>query len=183
MPDPFVPKEIFLTKGVGRHKEKLASFEEALRDAKIARFNIVTVSSIFPPGAKVVSVSKGLQKLKSGQVLPCVLSRIETNENRRLIAASTGLAIPSDKKQYGYISEHHSHGESDEQAGDYAEDLAASMLSTILGLEFSAEASWDERKEIWKISGKIVKTTNTTQSAIGMHGYWTTVVTAAVLAA
>ncbi|MBI4386827.1 MAG: arginine decarboxylase, pyruvoyl-dependent [Elusimicrobia bacterium] len=180
MPEPFIAKEIFLTEGVGRHKEKLASFEEALRDAKIARFNLVYVSSIFPPHCKLVSPAKGLAKLKSGQVLYTVLSRNETNENRRLIAATIGLAVPKDRAQYGYISEHHSYGQTDEQAGDYAEDLAASMLATTLGIEFDPSASWDQKKEIWKISGKIVKTINVTQSAIGMGGYWTTIVAAAV---
>lgn len=177
---PFTPKEIFLTKGVGRHKERLASFEEALRDARIARFNIVPVSSIFPPYCKLISINKGLNKLKSGQVLFCVMSRNETDENRRLIAASIGVAIPADKSQYGYLSEHHGFGQTEEQAGEYAEDLAASMLATILGLDFDVDASWDKKEEIWKISGKIVKTTNITQSAIGVAGMWTTVVTAAV---
>ena len=175
----FTPKEVFLTKGVGRHKEKLASFEEALRDARIARFNIVTVSSIFPPLCKLISPNKGLVKLKSGQVLYCVLSRNETDENRRLIAASIGVAIPTDRNQYGYLSEHHSFGQTEEQSGEYAEDLAASMLATILGLDFDVDASWDKKEEIWKISGKFVKTANVTQSAIGVSGMWTTVIAAA----
>lgn len=180
MAEPIVAREIFLTKGVGRHKEKLASFEEALRDAKIARFNLVHVSSIFPPNCKLVSPAKGLAKLKSGQIVFAVLSRNETDENRRLIAASIGLALPADRHQYGYVSEHHSYGQTEEQAGDYAEDLAASMLATTLGLRFDPAASWDQKKELWKISGKIVKTVNVTQSAIGMGGYWTTVIAAAV---
>ncbi|MEO0075339.1 MAG: pyruvoyl-dependent arginine decarboxylase, partial [candidate division WOR-3 bacterium] len=64
----------------------------------------------------------------------------------------------------------------------YAEDLAATMLATTLGVEFDPNASWDERKEIWKISGKIVRTMNITQTAIGdKRGLWTTVVAGAVL--
>lgn len=181
MYSPFVPKEIFLTKGIGRHREKLASFEEALRDAQIARFNLVPVSSIFPPNCKVIAKSRGLEKLSSGQILHCVISRNATDEKRRLIAASVGLAIPTDSKhQHGYISEHHSYGETDEQAGDYAEDLAALMLSTTLGVEFNQDTSWDDKKEIWKMSGKIVRSTNVTQSAIGHDGMWTTVIAAAV---
>ncbi|MFA6583190.1 MAG: arginine decarboxylase, pyruvoyl-dependent [Elusimicrobiaceae bacterium] len=178
---PFVPQEIFLTKGIGRHREKLASFEEALRDAKIARFNLVPVSSIFPPNCRVITPEKGLVKLSSGQILHCVISRNATDEKRRLMAASVGLAIPKNSdQQHGYISEHHSFGETDEQAGDYAEDLAALMLSTTLGLEFDQSTSWDDKKEIWKMSGKIVRTANVTQSAIGQEGMWTTVVAAAV---
>ena len=177
----YMPREIFMTKGVGRHKERLASFEEALRDAKIARFNLTHVSSIFPPACKIVPVNKGLMKLSSGQVIAVVIARNETNENRRLVASSIGVAIPSDKKQYGYLSEHHSYGETEEQAGEYAEDLAASMLATTLGLDYETSASWDQREEQWKISGKIVRTLNATQSAQGIGGLWTTVISAAVL--
>jgi arginine decarboxylase len=172
---------MFLTKGVGRHKEQLASFEEALRDARIAKFNLTHVSSIFPPHCKMVSIARGLKKIKAGQVIPVVLARADTNENRRLVAASIGVAIPADKNQYGYLSEVHCFGKNEHEAGDYAEDLAASMLATILGLDYETGAEWEQRSQQWKISGKIVKTMNTTQSAIGSGGEWTTVVAAAVL--
>lgn len=178
----FVPNTIFLTKGVGVHKHKLSSFECALRDARVAQFNLVRVSSIFPPYCKQISRSAGLKNLVPGQVVYCVLSENSTNEPNRLIAASTGMAIPKKTEQYGYLSEHHSYGEPAQKAGDYAEDLAASMLATILGVSFDPEASYDEKKELWKISGEIVKTTNITQSTRGdKNGLWTTVLTAAVL--
>ena len=73
---PYLPRELFLTKGVGRHKERLASFEEALRDAKIARFNLTHVSSIYPPYCKIVPVNRGLVKLQSGQVIAVVIAAI-----------------------------------------------------------------------------------------------------------
>ena len=180
MYEPFVPKEIFLTKGIGRHKEKLASFEEALRDAKIASYNLVPVSSIFPPNCKIVPVEKGIKKLHPGQILHCVISRNTSNEYRRMIAASVGVAIPKDRNHHGYLSEHHSFGETDKQAGDYAEDLAALMLSTTLGVDFDNDTTWDQKEEIWKMSGKIVRTSNITQSAVCANGVWTTVLAAAV---
>jgi len=183
MYEAYVPQEIFLTKGIGRHKEKLASFEEALRDAKIAKYNIVPVSSIFPPNCKIITKEKGVAKLKAGQILHCVISRNTCNEPHRMIAASVGVAIPTDKTHHGYLSEHHSFGETDKKAGDYAEDLAALMLSTTLGLDFDNDATWDQKEQIWKMSGKIVRTTNITQSAICADGVWTTVVAAAVFAA
>lgn len=176
----FVPKEIFLTKGVGRHVEKLASFEEALRDAKIERFNLVHVSSIFPPKCKLITPKQGLAHLKSGQIVHAVLARNAVQENHRLVTASIGMAIPKDRTNHGYISEHHSWGETDSRAGEYAEDLAAMMLSTTLGIEFETDASWDKKEEVWEMSGKIVRTLNMTQSAIGREGVWTTVVSAAV---
>jgi len=178
----YVPRRMFLTKGVGKHKEKLASFEMALRNARIAPFNIVEVSSIFPPGCKMVSLESGLKHLVPGQIVHSVMSRNSTNEPNRLIAASVGVAIPADTKAYGYLSEHHSFGENETKAGEYAEDLAATMLATILGVEFNPDTSWDQKKELWKISGKIVRTRNITQTAIGdKNGMWTTVVAAAVL--
>lgn len=178
----FVATEMFLTRGVGRHREKLASFELALRDAQIAEYNIVRVSSIFPPKCRMISKNEGLKKLTPGQVLFCVVAESATNEPHRLIASSIGVAIPRDRSHYGYLSEHHSYGQSDEQAGDYAEDLAAQMLATVLGVEFNPDAAWDDRKEVWRISNEIVTTRNITQSAVGERGgHWTTVVAAAVL--
>ncbi|HRY52573.1 MAG TPA: arginine decarboxylase, pyruvoyl-dependent [Candidatus Portnoybacteria bacterium] len=176
-----VPSRVFFTKGVGVHKEYLTSFELALRDAGIAPFNIVTVSSIYPPGCKKISKEDGLKILRPGQILYCVMSRNATNEPNRLIAASVGCAVPADEAQYGYLSEHHSFGETDQKAGDYAEDLAASMLASTLGIEFDPASAWDERENLYKMSGKIVKTTNITQSAIGnKDGLWTTVLASAV---
>lgn len=176
-----VPKKIFYTKGVGVHKEKLASFEMALRSAGLAHCNLVLVSSIFPPGCKVISKEDGLKLLRPGEIVFAVYDRESNNEPNRLSAASVGVAIPADSSMHGYLSEHHSFGETDEKAGEYAEDLAASMLATTLGIEFNPELDWDEREQIFKMSGKIVRTANITQSAVGnKDGLWTTVFAAAV---
>ncbi len=177
-----VPKQMFLTKGMGKHKERLTSFEMALRAAGIAQYNLVKVSSIFPPGCKIITKDRGLKHLSPGEVVFCVMSENCTDEPHRLLAASVGLAIPKEKEVYGYLSEHHSFGQKEEDAGDYAESLAAQMLATTLGVEFDENASWDEQKEYYRISDKIVKTTNITQTAIGdKNGLWTTVISAAVL--
>lgn len=176
-----IPTKIFFTKGVGVHKDKLTSFELALRDAGVAYYNLVLVSSIFPPNCKRVSRDEGQKLLKPGQVVFAVYAKNETSEPNRLIASSIGVAIPADNAQHGYLSEHYSFGESDERAGDYAEDLAASMLATTLGIKFDSNQDWDEREKLYKMSGKIVRTSNSTQSAIGnKDGLWTTVFAAGV---
>ena len=178
----FVPKEMFFTKGVGKHREKLTSFELALRSAGIAACNLVRVSSIFPPGCRILSRAQGAKRLEPGQVTFVVMSEAATREPHRLIAASIGLALPSDKTMYGYLSEHHSFGETEEVAGEYAEELAAEMLATTLNVEFDPDLSWDEKKEVYRISNKIVRTMNITQSAVGdKRGLWTTVLGAAIL--
>ena len=176
----FVPRMMFFTKGVGTHKEELHSFELALRDAGIEKCNLVQVSSILPPQCKVISRTQGLKLLQPGAITYCVLCRCCSNEPRRLLAASVGCAIPTDKNAYGYISEHHSFGQTERQAGDYAEDLAAAMLASTLGIDFNIDESWDEKKEIFKISGKIVSTRNITQSSIVRNQGYTTVIAVAV---
>ena len=176
-----VPQKIFLTKGVGVHKDKLASFELALRDAGIEKCNLVYVSSIFPPNCKIISQKEGRKLLNPGEITYCVMAKNESNESNRLASASIGLAIPKDHKQYGYLSEHHAFGEKGEKAGEYAEDLAATMLATTLGIDFDADTAWREREQVYKASGNIFKTTNITQSAQGnKDNLWTTVIAVAV---
>ena len=175
-----VPKRLFFTKGVGRHKERLTSFEMALRDAGVASQNLVRVSSIFPP--KLSSRKEGLPYLSPGEVVFAVIAENSTREPHRLVTSSIGVAIPTDRNTYGYLSEHHSFGETEEQAGEYAEELAAEMLATTLDVEFDPDKSWDEKKEIYKISNKIVRTANVTQAAVGdKRGLWTTTIAAAIL--
>ncbi|OHA53065.1 MAG: arginine decarboxylase, pyruvoyl-dependent [Candidatus Terrybacteria bacterium RIFCSPLOWO2_01_FULL_48_14] len=176
-----VPARVFFTSGVGTHPHELASFEAALRDAGIAKYNLVYVSSILPPGCKRISWQKGLTLLSPGEIVYCVMARIATNEPNRLIATSIGAAVPADDKQYGYLSEHHAHGQTDESAGEYAEDLAASMLASTLGIKFDPDEAWDSRRQAYRLSGKIVKTFHVTQSARGhKKGNWTTAIAVAV---
>lgn len=177
-----VPTKMFLTKGVGVHKNKLQAFELALRNAGIEKSNLVYVSSILPPECKIIPKEEGLKHLKAGQITFCVMARVETNEPNRLICASIGVAVPKDSSNYGYLSEHHTYGETAKKAGEYAEDLAASMLATTLGIEFNPDTAWDEREQVYKASGQILKTIDITQSAEGnKDGLWTTVISAAVL--
>lgn len=176
-----IPSKIFFVKGVGVHKDKLASFELALRDAEIQKCNLVNVSSIFPPKCKIVPKDEGIKLLRPGQITFCVMARNDTNEPNRLISASIGLAIPKNEENYGYLSEHHAYGETDERSGEYAEDLAATMLATTLGIEFDSNQAWEEREQIYKASGHIFKTTHISQSAEGnKNSLWTSVVAAAI---
>lgn len=177
----YVANKLFLTKGAGQHKEKLVSFEMALRDAKLAPFNIVRVSSILPPNCKIVSVEKGLKELIPGQVIHAVVAETSSDESHRLMAAAIGVAVPRNRDKIGYLSEHHCYGSDEKTTGDYAEDLAAQMLATVLGIDFDSELSYNERLDHWKLSGQIVKTRNITQASIGKKGLWTTVIAAAVL--
>lgn len=176
-----VPTKIFLTKGVGRDKYQLKSFEQALRQAGVAQLNLVQVSSILPPKCKIISKEKGIKLLKPGAISFCVMARADTNEHGRLVASSVGVAIPKEVNKWGYLSEIHGHGMTSQQAGDMAEDLAAGMLGTTLGLEFDPNKAWSEKEQAYKSSGLFIKTTNLTQTAKGQEGLWTTTVAMAMM--
>ncbi|MFA6449240.1 MAG: arginine decarboxylase, pyruvoyl-dependent [bacterium] len=185
-----IPKAMFFTKGVGHHKMKLASFELALRQAGIEKFNLVPVSSIFPPHCRIITKKLGLcdagkgkssiGRLRPGQIAFTVIARNETNEYGRLVSAGVGLAQPVDTKRYGYLSEVHEYGMGAKQTSEMAEDLAAEMLASTLGLSFDPEKSWNERKDEWAIAGKIYRPRSIVQSAKGQQKIWTTVIAAAV---
>ena len=178
----FVPRKIFLTKGVGVHKEKLASFELALRDAGIAALNLITVSSILPPECEFVDKETGVKLLSPGQIVPIVLARSESNKSSTLVSSGVGVAVPRDKEHYGYLSEHHGFDMDDNQMEEYVEDLAAEMLATTYGIKFDPDASWDEKRELWSIDNRIVKTRSVVQTGlVDVEGRWTTTVAAAVL--
>lgn len=176
----FIPSQVFLTRGTGRHREKLASFELALRDAGIAPYNLVKISSILPPRCLLIPREEGIPLLSPGQILHLVMSENATDEAYRLISASVGVAVPNDISRYGYLAEHHDAGKNQRQTGQHAEDLAAFMLATTLGRPFDLDQIWEKEKSRYRVDEELViKTRNVTSAARGEEGVWTTVVAAA----
>lgn len=178
----FVPKKMFFTRGVGTHKHRLRSFELALRDAGIEKANLVRVSSILPPSCEIISREAGGKLIRPGEIVFCVMAEESSNEPHRLVSASVGCAIPSDPNCYGYLSEHHAYGCDEKEAGDMAEDMAAAMLATTLGIEFDEDRDWDERKQVFHMSGQVIQTQHITQTAI-VGRTFSTVIAAAVFLA
>jgi arginine decarboxylase len=159
MNDLLTPKKIFFTSGTGRHEDELVSFELALRDAGIEKFNLVTVSSIYPPGCEEIGVDKGVSMLNPGQIVFCVMAKKTSNEEGREIFASIGSAVPEDPSLNGYLSEYSGYC-NEEDVGSYSEEMAALMLESAFGI-------------------KPVRTFNVTEKAVVKD--YTTVVAAAVL--
>jgi len=176
----FVPTKAFFCKGVGFHKNELQSFELALRGGGIEKQNLVYVSSIFHPNCELIEVEQGKRLLKPGQITYCVMARNSTNENQRLAGASVGLAFPANRRDYGYISEHHCFGMEEKELGDLTEDMASTMLATTLGIEFDPEKDYDERKEIYLMSGQIVSSFSCPCTAQGRKGQYATVISSVV---
>ena len=176
-----VPTSVFLTRGVGVHRDQLTAFEFALRDADIEQQNLVSVSSIVPPGCRLIPAAEGIETLRPGEITFCVLARAETNEPGRRVHASVGIARPTDPSVYGYISEYHGFGKTEQESSDYAEDLAATMLATTLGIDFDPDAAWNERRRVYETSGHVFDSTSITAAAEGnSNGLWTCAVAVAV---
>jgi len=175
-----VPSKAFFSKGVGFHKNELQSYELALRDARIETQNIVSVSSIFPPNCEIIDIEEGLKLLRPGQITFCVMARLSANECGRMIGASVGIAFPTERNQYGYISEHHAFGQEEVEVGDFAEDLASTMLATTLGIEFDPDKDYDERREIYLMSGKVVEALSFPCVARGRKGGYVTAISCVV---
>ena len=176
----FIPSEVFLTKGVGRHRNKLLSYENALREAGIEDQNLVYVSSILPSDCRLVSARSGKKKLSSGEVTCCVLSRNSTCENKRLTGSAIGIAFPEDGSHHGYISEHHDFGINGNDIAGFAENLALTMLSQGIGQSFDPEREFDEKHQAYSMHRTVLKSTSIACTAEGLEGVWTTVISAAV---
>lgn len=174
-----IPEKLFLTAGYGVDEHKLKSFEAALRDAGIAKCNLVEVSSIFPPGCEIVTRREGISELNPGEITYCVLCKNSTNEKGKRVTASVGLAIPTDRSEYGYLSEHASSMEK-EASSAHSEDLAATMLAETLGVDFDPKENWDNRKKAYLMSNRMVPSRSITESKVNDDGKWNTVVSAAV---
>ncbi len=119
--------------------------------------------------------------LTPGQIVFCVMAESRTDEPNRLACAGIGLAIPADKTKHGYIAEHHGFGMTHRACGDYVEDMAATMLATTQGIDLDPDKAYNERKDIYKAKGLVVKTRAVVQTVEGdKNGLWTTAVAAAV---
>lgn len=176
-----IPRRAFLTAGDGVHPEPLVAFELALRDAGIAAQNLVTVSSILPPGCPVLPRGEGERELTAGQILHVVMSRHQCQDPERLVGAGIGIARPQDPSRHGFVAEYAALDENEAQVGARSRDLAATMLGTSLGLGMDASTP-GERAEMLRRSGLVASTDSICRVARSdPRGRWTCVVACCVL--
>jgi arginine decarboxylase len=72
-------------------------------------------------------------------------------------------------------------GKTEFESGDYAEDLAATMLASTLGIDFDPNGAWNERRRVYETSGHVIDSTSITAAAEGnINGLWTCAVAVAV---
>ena len=178
--NPWVPKKVFLTKGVGIHVEQLNSFEEALRDARLSRMNLVMVSSIVPPHCELVGLEEGLTLLSTGQITFCVMSRCASDEDGRLLASAVALLLPENGDDYGYISEYHGFGKKQDEVEDWVCDQAAELYASAKGFKINWKRAWSEVDSKYTLEQRKYSPEVVVSVAEGIKGKWVTTVAAAV---
>jgi arginine decarboxylase len=178
--NPLVPRAVFLTKGVGVHSERLNSFEEALREARISSLNLVTVSSIVPPHCHLLDIEEGLRRLSPGQLTFSVMSRADCSEEGRLISAAVAILLPEDPNDYGYISEFHGYGMEAEEVEDWVCDQAAELYASAKGLKINWKRAWSPEDEKYTLEERSFSPKYVVSMARGKKGKWVTTVAAAV---
>ncbi len=141
-----IPKKVFFVSGAGKHKDPLVSFELALRDAGIEKFNLVPVSSILPPGCEFVDKKEGLSQLKPGQIVFTVMAKYTSNEKGKKIFASIAAAKPEDETKNGYVAEHS--GEWYEGASDHAEEIASYLVESAFNTKATKKLSVHKVAEV-----------------------------------
>jgi len=177
-----VPKQIFFTTGTGRHKERQQSFEAALRNAGLDAHQLVRVTATLPPACEWLARKEGLKLLGPGQQVFAVVAEKSTCEPHRLLAASVGVAIPADPAVQGVVMDHHSFGQTHDQAGELAEELAVTQLALRQNVAFEPDVAWDEKKGLYRLGETLVRTSHATEAAVGdKNGQWTTVLAVAIL--
>jgi len=132
-----IPRRVFLTTGQGQHADRIHAFELALRDAGIEQCNLVPVSSVLPPGCRIVDREEGTAALVPGAIMFCVMARDESNCEGSPLSASVCIAVPKDRSRHGYIGEYAGNGRTAEEAEDAARELAQGMLVTSMDIDAS----------------------------------------------
>ncbi len=111
------PKAISLVAGAGEGRTELNAFDRALMDAGVANLNFVKVSSIMPPGARVVP----LPRIFPGMIVPAVYVQIVGHVPGERIAAA--LAVGTHRTDHGVIMEYSHSG-----TGENAEAIVRGMV-------------------------------------------------------
>jgi len=114
--------------GIGTGPTTLAAFDAALRQAGIANFNLLILSSVIPPGSRVVVANSGPPKVNGdwGDRLYVVLAAERVQE--RNVEAWAGLGWVQGPDGRGLFVEHHGHSEATVRA-----DITATLDSMTCG--------------------------------------------------
>ncbi|MCL0058672.1 arginine decarboxylase, pyruvoyl-dependent [Dehalococcoidia bacterium] len=108
-----VPNTVVFFQGSAEGENPLNAFDNALLDAGVGHLNLLKVSSVVPPGAKIANPSDCEIKAacQPGAIVPCVMTSFHSSQSGEIISACIGVGLPIDAFQYGMIYEYASVGD------------------------------------------------------------------------
>lgn len=126
-----LPEVVVLSAGHAEGITPLNAFDNALLAAGVGNLNLIRVTSIIPPGARVVKLVESwpaqLKKyLRPGMLVPAVYEYIVSQKPGQLITAAIGAGLPVNVKQNGVIVEYKCVGETGE-----AEKMGRKMIENM----------------------------------------------------
>jgi len=103
-----LPNAVVLLSGASEGETPLNAFDNALLNAGIGHLNLLKVSSIVPPGARIVTYSDHDVRAvcQEGAIVPCIMSFIVSSNPGEIISACVGIGVPAESHCYGMIYEH-----------------------------------------------------------------------------
>lgn len=100
-------RKIYIVSATGEGRTEISAFDNALHNAGIANYNLITLSSIIPPNTEVEIVDKLTWNDKEfGDRLYCVMARQITSVFGEFASAGIGWA-QNKKDGRGLFVEHH----------------------------------------------------------------------------
>lgn len=104
IPDGSAP-DITVRSGSGAGRTALAAFDRALHDAGVSNFNLVTLSSVIPPGSAVRLVQDDLGGVH-GDRLYCVLAAAHAEQPGEIVWAGLGWVTAPDTGAGLFVEQH-----------------------------------------------------------------------------
>lgn len=122
--------EIKIIKGIGRGKTLLSAFDSALNNLGVCNYNLITLSSIIPPGSGISVIEKyETPEEEFGYKLYVVKAEMRSESEGRGIASGIGWYLLEGGK--GLFVEHEIEGESEQEAANIVEKNIKSSLADL----------------------------------------------------
>jgi arginine decarboxylase len=158
--------------------------QHALRQAGVADCNLVKVSSVLPPGVRLIDRAEAEQLLRPGNVVFAVIAQAVTQEPHQRLSVGVGWAIPDKPGVPGYVAEveeEQGHGMSAEACADEVGATAIRLLAERLRVKCDAETLWKKRKSGLALGRTRVLADSLTETVVGdEQGRYTAAVALAV---
>lgn len=144
----FIPARVFFVSGTATHQLERVALQRAMREAGVADCNLVKVSSLIPPEARIIPSAEGRRLLHPGNIVHAVIAQAQTNEPHQRISTAIAWAKPDRLDVPGYIAELEedlAKGKSAATAEMTVGEEALEIMAMRLRTKVDAKRAWERR--------------------------------------